>query len=129
MSEYKFEIGDRVYLNETAYVSLPEQNRTQLPNTFRGTIFTIAKRSDTTDENQYFIPGYNWQGGTGWVTEAWLSKWCGEGPLRIQVMVDPEDDSHEEFVKFTDQLKKKIYETIRVPEDLLGIDIDKMTKY
>lgn len=94
--EYKFEIGDRVHLNETAYASLPPEQRKLLPTTFKTTLFTIARR-DNEGGNQYFMPGYDWQCGHGWINEEWISKWMGSGPLRLTVTIDPQGDTDEEI--------------------------------
>ena len=124
MSKFKFDIGDRVHLNETAYAALPERNKLQLPNTFRGTIFTVARRHQIGNINQYFIPGYDWQGGTGWVVESWLSKWCGDGPLRMSIAIAPEDDTLREVLEYEKEIRDQIYKTLGIPQRLLKIEFE-----
>lgn len=117
MSSYKFDIGDYVYLNDSAFASLPKKNRMQLPPRYSSTIFAVAQQKNEAGTNWYFIPGYDWQGGTGWVTERWLSKWCGGGPLRMSIEIMPEPD---DTMKDLHDFQKEILESLRVPERLLG---------
>lgn len=120
MPEYKYEVGDRVHLNDTAFKSLPKEMLKHLPRTYQTTIFTVAQRTDAGGINQYFIPGYNWQGGSGWIKEEWISRWCGSGPFKLTVTVMPENETLEELREFTEQAERDIRNAMRVPADILG---------
>jgi hypothetical protein len=117
MSNYKFDIGDYVYLNDSAFASLPKKNRMQLPTTFRSNIFSVAKQKNEAGTNWYFMPGYDWQGGTGWVTESWLTKWCGGGPLRLSVEIMPEQD---DTMKDLHDFQQRILASMRIPANMIG---------
>jgi len=116
-NEYKFDIGDYVNLNDSAYASLPERNQVQLPPTFRSIIFTVAQQKNEAGANWYFIPGYDWQGGSGWVTESWLSKWCGGGPLRMSIEIMPEQD---DTMKDLHDFQQRILASMRIPANMIG---------
>ena len=117
MSNYKFEVGDRVYLDPAALSKLPKRLLKHLPATYRSHIFTVARRNDVGRRNRYFIPGYDWQGGTGWVVEEWLAKWCGEGTLRFSIEIMPEQDDTMETLH---DFQRQILDSLRVPADRLG---------
>ncbi len=119
-NEYKFEVGDRVNINAVAYESLPAINRMRLPSKFKSTVFTIARKRRQGDVIQYFIPGYDWQGGTGWINEDWISKWCGGGPLRLTIAVIPEGETTKELMEFTETIKRGIYDAMGIPASELG---------
>lgn len=107
MSDYKYSIGDRVHVNTTVLDQLPPKNRKRVSKTFKSNLFSIAqRRNDPT--NQYFLPGYDWQGGDGWVDESFLSKWAGAGPLRLTVTVDPEGATDEEVEQKLRNVCKKL---------------------
>jgi hypothetical protein len=122
-NEYKYEVGDLVHLNATAFESIPRKLRKHLPKTYKTTLFTIARRTNVADINQYFIPGYDWQGGSGWITEAWISKWYGSGPLQLTVTIDPENDTEEEVAEFTDEIIKQL----RKVSEQFGVDFDDLS--
>lgn len=107
MSDYKYEIGDLVHVNTAVLDQLPPKNRKRSSNTFRSTLFTIAqRRNDPTI--QYFVPGYDWQGGDSWVNEAWLSKWAGSGPLRLSVTIDSEGATAKERDAYAMEMVNKL---------------------
>ena len=109
MSDYKYSIGDLVHVNTAILDQLPPKNRKRAPKTFKSNLFTIARRrNDPT--NQYFVPGYDWQGGDGWVDESFLSKWAGAGPLRLKVTIDPEGATNEEVERKLHNVCKKLVE-------------------
>jgi len=124
MSDYKYDIGDRVHVNTAVLEQLPRKNRKRSSNTFKSTLFTIARRrNDPTI--QYFIPGYDWQGGDSWVDEAWLSKWAGAGPLRLHVTIDPEGDTDVEVERKLRNVCKRIVED---NEDLSDMTFELLPK-
>ena len=89
MNDYKYNIGDLVHVNIAVLDQLPPENRKRVPKTFKSNLFTISKRRKEPC-NQYFVPGYDWQGGDCWVNETFISKWADSGPLRVSVTIDPE---------------------------------------
>ena len=109
MSDYKYSIGDLVHVNVAVLDQLPPKNRKRVPNTLKSNLFTIAKRR-TEPCNQYFVPGYDWQGGDSWVDESFLSKWAGAGPLRLKVTIDPEGSTDEEVEQKLRNVCKKLVE-------------------
>ena len=121
--EYKFEIGDRVHLNETAYATLPPKQQKLLPTTFKTTLFTIARRFSKDGITQYFMPGYDWQCGHGWIDETWISKWMGSGPLRLTVTIDPQGDTDEEI----DAKVEKVREKLGNEFDDLDVTVDRVS--
>ncbi len=120
MTEYKYNVGDLVHVNETAYESLSPEMRKRLPSTFKTTLFTIANREHAGDTNNYFMPGYDWQCGHGWITEAWITKWIGDGPLSLSITIDPEGDTEEEVEVFTEA----VLQQLRKVCEQFGVDFD-----
>jgi hypothetical protein len=114
MSDYKYDVGDLVHVSIKVLDQLPKKNRKRVSSTFKSNLFIIAKRRK--EPNQYFVPGYDWQGGDAWVDEAWLSKWAGSGPLRLAVTIDPEDSTDEEF---TEKLHKVCEKLGKEHDDLI----------
>jgi len=97
VSDYKYNVGDLVHVNLAALDQLPPKNRKHVPDTFKSNLFTISKRRDDPSV-QYFVPGYDWQGGDSWVDESFLSKWAGRGPLRLKVTIDREGSPESEVM-------------------------------
>lgn len=124
MNDYKYKVGDLVQVDTTLLEQLPRKNRKRGSATFKSNLFTIAKRrSDPCI--QYFIPGYDWQGGDGWVDEFILSKWAGAGPLRLHVTIDPEGDTDEEVERKLRNVCKKV---VADTEDLEGMTFELLPK-
>lgn len=107
-NEYKYEVGDLVHVSPTALEQLPLKNRKRAQITFKSTLFTIAKRRDD-PTIQYFVPGYDWQGGDSWVDESFLSKWAGSGPLRLSVTVDSEGATAKEREAYATEMTNKLH--------------------
>ncbi|RKZ88303.1 MAG: hypothetical protein DRQ39_02685 [Gammaproteobacteria bacterium] len=124
MSDYKYSIGDRVHVNTTALDQLPPKNRKRVSKTFKSNLFSIAqRRNDPT--NQYFLPGYDWQGGDSWVDESFISKWAGAGPLSLRVTIDPEGDTDVEVERKLRNVCKKV---IADNEDLTEMTFELLPK-
>jgi hypothetical protein len=109
MSDYKYNVGDLVHVNLAVLAQLPSKNRKRVPTTFKSNLFTITKQRKK-PRNQYFVPGYDWQGGDSWVDECFLSKWAGAGPLRLKVTIDPEGDTMVEVERKLRNVCKKLVE-------------------
>lgn len=124
MSDYKYKVGDLVHVSVAILDQLPPENRKRVSNTFKSNLFYIAqRRNDPT--NQYFVPGYDWQGGDCWVDESFLSKWAGAGPLRLTVTIDPEGDTDDEVEEKLRNVCKKLVED---NEDLSGVEFELLPK-
>lgn len=129
--DYKFEVGNLIRISPDAFdEQLPDF--ADIKNICHTRLFTIAERKvhwytvleEQCTTNWYRIPGYDWQGGDGWINEAWLTKWDGSGQLQLTVTLSPEGQTREAV----EAEARVMLENIRDIAEGLGIPREAISK-
>jgi hypothetical protein len=120
MSEdFKFEVGNLVKIDPTAFdEQLPDFSKVE--EICDNNLFIIADRKvhwyTIADEQHsttwYYIPGYDWQGGNGWIDGAWLTRWNGAGQLQMTITLTSKKRTKEEAEAEAEELLEKVRDVI-----------------